>query len=78
VLLIRTMIQLREWLEPPNFGNELDSATRMREEGTAEWLFSEPKYLTWRGRVVPSSNRRDHVLWVHGKLRSNEAIVHFD
>jgi hypothetical protein len=53
-------VSVLRWLAPPQFVTPFEQAQDAREIGTAEWLFGESKFESWR-EATPSS-----VLWLEG------------
>ena len=77
--LDNTVNQLKDWLKPPKFATERERAFKLREEGTANWLFSEPKFVAWRDCVASSGpgsdgGQRDNILWIQGMSSGKKAI----
>ncbi|KAI2631361.1 hypothetical protein GGS26DRAFT_92905 [Hypomontagnella submonticulosa] len=66
----RILAKIQEWIHPPNFLEARERATDSRLEGTATWIFSEPKYQRWLDgslRSLPTTARSGtNFLWIHG------------
>lgn len=65
---LQKLAKVRKWLQPPDIHDNLDKALNTRQKGTAEWIFSEHKYISWRTR--PAST-----LWVRGKSGSGKTVL---
>ncbi|KAF2177895.1 hypothetical protein K469DRAFT_696285 [Zopfia rhizophila CBS 207.26] len=72
-----TVARLRQWIHPPEFALEFENALATREEGTAEWLFSDPTFVAWKSRNATGGPRwsKDMVLWIHGNPGSGKTIL---
>ncbi|KAF2728115.1 hypothetical protein EJ04DRAFT_528909 [Polyplosphaeria fusca] len=72
-----TIMRLRQWIHPPEFTLEFESAQANCEEGTAEWLFSDSTFSAWKNRdfLNDLSAPEDMVLWVHGNPGSGKTIL---
>jgi hypothetical protein len=73
VAVIDKILQrLQNWLSPPEYAQEYERIRRLREKGTAEWLFEEPSFqrLLEPDKEETRGTRIDErVLWVQGKNR---------
>ncbi|KAF1960875.1 hypothetical protein CC80DRAFT_501123 [Byssothecium circinans] len=62
-----------QWLAPPRFAIELEKCQEEREEGTAQWIFTETAFTEWKdSTIVLEDNKKwrqmpPWVLWVHAK-----------
>jgi hypothetical protein len=62
------------WLSPPNFKDNFEQTLALREAGTAEWLFDEPKFLLWKDAQCSTMAKPkafhapETVLWVQGEI----------
>ncbi|KAF2181881.1 hypothetical protein K469DRAFT_752715 [Zopfia rhizophila CBS 207.26] len=67
------------WLAPPSFKDNFEKAQDSREEGTAEWLFDEPKFKAWESSRVESITGHkclsDAVLWIRGNPGWGKTVV---
>ncbi|KAF2200065.1 hypothetical protein GQ43DRAFT_90178 [Delitschia confertaspora ATCC 74209] len=61
------------WLAPPSFKDNFETAQDSREEGTAEWLFDEPKFKAWVSSTAESISSR--VLWIRGNPGWGKTVV---
>ncbi|KAF2183589.1 hypothetical protein K469DRAFT_784815 [Zopfia rhizophila CBS 207.26] len=67
--------------ESTKFHVEFDTALGLREDGTAEWLFTRPEFMTWRNSgtpiagVDPDSNQQQNIVWVHGNLGCGKTVL---
>jgi chemotaxis protein histidine kinase CheA len=66
------LYRIKNWLCPPEFEAEFESACEMREEDTSEWLFREQKFLDWRtserqtSPITPNEFGQS-MLWINGQ-----------
>ncbi|KAJ4297992.1 hypothetical protein N0V90_005891 [Kalmusia sp. IMI 367209] len=77
---IETVIRVREWLDPPAFAMDFETANELRMEGTSEWLFTEPNFAIWRrsfSAVEENSNISpwQNAFWVHGNLGCGKTVL---
>ena len=65
-----TRAWVRTWLNPPtdqNVNDALENSRTGRVEGTAEWIFSDPQFLSWKHQsAVADGDGFENVLWVRG------------
>lgn len=63
--------RIKNWLRPPEFTEEFEEAQKLRDEGTAEWLFGEGEFKNWRmaSEHESSHDSSESIFWVQGRLR---------
>jgi hypothetical protein len=63
--------RIKNWLRPPEFTEEFEEAQKLRDEGTAEWLFDEGEFKNWRmaSEHESSHDSSESIFWVQGRLR---------
>jgi hypothetical protein len=80
-LLEMSIRNIIEWLEPPRFADALESSQEQREEGTAEWIFENEEFNSWKGSSIEIdekikwSTMPPWVLWVHGNPGCGKTIL---
>lgn len=60
------------WLnvQQENQDDELDRLLRKRQQGTCEWVFKHPKYISWA-----TDAHADRVLWINGIPGAGDSVV---
>lgn len=63
-----------EWLAPPASGNVLEESQKVRQEGTAEWILEDVKFLNWKKTpplpapdLLKQKKMPRWFLWVNGE-----------
>jgi hypothetical protein len=69
-----------KWLNPPKsqaIYQALDDAKELRDDGTAEWIFTDSEFEAWKSNdTVSVKYEYNTVLWVTGKpLCTNSRVV---
>jgi len=61
---------ITDWLHAPAFREELEESQSLLEEGTAQWLFENHRFVEWKASqsVDDSHNIFGNCLWVKGFL----------
>ncbi|CAI6335391.1 unnamed protein product [Periconia digitata] len=68
--------QVVTWLAPPHFKQNFENALEAREEGTAEWLFEDPKYRRWDSMSASRSDSlSDCMLWIQGNPGWGKSVM---
>ena len=65
---------ITNWLEAPNFRDNLEHVQRERTEGTTEWIFQNHIFQNWKHLDVEAETlseanthvQRKNILWLHG------------
>jgi len=72
-LIVDSLIQrILDWLDPPPFAATFENSREQREEGTSEWIFTDPAFIEWKASKPVFENdikwkkMPPWVLWVHG------------
>ncbi|KAH7062671.1 ankyrin repeat-containing domain protein [Macrophomina phaseolina] len=63
--LQKFMLERREidsWLNVPRVDQEYDMFVSSRVDGTCDWIFQNPAYLSWQSTAIQTGR----VLWIHG------------
>ncbi|KAH6970626.1 hypothetical protein BKA56DRAFT_596676 [Ilyonectria sp. MPI-CAGE-AT-0026] len=77
---IRTIKEdLKKWLNRPvdqEIYEALEAADGVRLDGTAEWIFSEPEFLSWKSqRAIADDDGFQNVLWVKGNPGTGKTVL---
>ena len=65
---------MKKWIAPSEFMQELERVQHLREDGTAGWIFDEPKFSTWKSHQHELATKSaqgsvdDYIIWVYGTL----------
>ncbi len=60
-----------QWINSPDFKENLGDAQEERTEGTAEWIFEDPVFVSWRNGQANapfSTQQADSFLWINGMI----------
>ncbi|KAH6889829.1 hypothetical protein B0T10DRAFT_486893 [Thelonectria olida] len=64
-----------KWLcPPPNFREHLEQAQMARYDDTAEWIFDNPTFISWRQDLIPFTAPTRY-LWVTGNPGSGKTVL---
>ncbi|OCL03838.1 hypothetical protein AOQ84DRAFT_137126 [Glonium stellatum] len=70
--------RIRNWLSPPEFLQEYEKAVDIREDGTTDWLFEDPRLENWAlsnpARSAPSKFEQE-CLWVQGNPGYGKTVL---
>lgn len=69
---VQSLNLTKAWINPPDFKNDYEQSLAQKQNGTAEWLFDEPKFKSW---IRSASQSKDigspqNLLWIKGMLRA--------
>lgn len=71
---MKTLLEkIKLWLGPSLFVEPFQRATKIRHDGTAEWLFVIDKFQDWARDDILVERSHENYLWVQGKYLSYRA-----
>ncbi|PVI01629.1 hypothetical protein DM02DRAFT_704711 [Periconia macrospinosa] len=72
-----TVTRLLQWIHPPEFALKYEITLIKREEGTADWVFSNSNFVKWysSNTIYHHEWLQEMVLWLYGNPGSGKTIL---